>query len=494
MAKRALFLLPLLLLLSACGPPAYTSRFVWDGRRGYDGNGDYGYDTAAAGASRAEARSYLSHAARSYRAPGPEGDPWGPHIREAASRFGIPERWIREVMRQESAGNPTATSRVGAMGLMQVMPATYDILRSRYGLGSDPYEPRSNIMAGAAYIREMSDQFGAPAFLAAYNAGPQRLSDYLAGYSELPGETVNYLARIAPRLGTEVAMIGPLAGFATGSGTAYAYNDPANRAFDGGGLVTASTPTGSYTGTGGGTSYAGRSPATTRLASARRPATGTYAAPPSYAAEDPANRAYDGVYDGGGPVAEGGAHAYDDPANRAFDGGGLVTSLSPTGNRTGEGGGNPVIPASYASQEPAYAATLPAQAPAQAPALARGALPSWTGSAQAAEAPPARRPVPGTLALPARYGGAAPATGGGGGWGIQVGAFPDPAISRAALSVARSRTSGLLAGAQDSITPVSHNGTLYRARLTGLSAESAGSACQRLQGSGMPCFTVPPGS
>ena len=493
MAKRALSLLPLLLLLSACGPPAYTSRFVWDGRRGYDGNGDYGYDTAAAGASRAEARGYLSHAARSYRAPGPEGDPWGPHVHEAASRFAIPERWIREVMRQESAGNPTATSRVGAMGLMQVMPATYDILRSRYGLGSDPYEPRSNIMAGAAYIREMSDQFGAPAFLAAYNAGPQRLSDYLAGYSELPGETVNYLARIAPRLGNEVAMTGPLAGFATGSGTAYAYNDPANRAYDGGGLVTASAPTGGYTGTGG-AAYAARPPATpaaapgaTRLASTRRPATGAYTptyAPSAYAAEDPTNRAYEG----GGLVADGGAHAYDDPANRAFDGGGLVTSLSPTGNRTGEGGGNPVIPAAYAAQDPAYAAPPPAPA--------RGAPPSWTGSAQAAEAPPAQRPAPGTLALPARYGGAAPVAmaGGGGGWGIQVGAFPDPAISRAALSVARSRTNGLLAGAQDSITPVSHGGTLYRARLTGISAESAGNACQRLQGSGMPCFTVPPGS
>ncbi|GAV33051.1 Soluble lytic murein transglycosylase precursor [Roseomonas sp. TAS13] len=406
MARRALSLLPLLLLLSACGPPAYTSRFVWDGRRGYDGNGDYGYDTAAAGASRAEASSYLSHAARSYRAPGPEGDPWGPHVREAASRFAIPERWIREVMRQESAGNPTATSRVGAMGLMQVMPATYDILRSRYGLGSDPYEPRSNIMAGAAYIREMSDQFGAPAFLAAYNAGPQRLSDYLAGNSELPGETINYLARIAPRLGTEVAMTGPLAGFATGSGTAYAYNDPANRAFDGGGLVTASTP---------------------------------------------------------------------------------------TGNRTGEEGSSPVIPAAYAVRESAYASPPPALYP-NVPTESRGSLPSWTGTAQAAEAPPVQRPAaapPGTLALPARYGGG---MGGGGGWGIQVGAFPDPAISRAALSVARSRTGGLLASARDSITPVSHNGTLYRARLTGLSADGAGSACQRLQGSGMPCFTVPPGS
>ena len=71
-------------------------------------------------------------------------------------------------MQQESGGSLydadgfLITSRAGAMGLMQVMPRTYDILRERYGLGSDPYEPHNNILAGTAYIREMYDRYGAP--------------------------------------------------------------------------------------------------------------------------------------------------------------------------------------------------------------------------------------------------------------------------------------------------------------------------------------------
>ena len=56
----------------------------------------------------------------------------------------------------------------------------------RYGLGDDPYDPHNNILAGAAYIQEMYDRYGAPGFLAAYNAGPQRVDDYLAGASDLP--------------------------------------------------------------------------------------------------------------------------------------------------------------------------------------------------------------------------------------------------------------------------------------------------------------------
>ena len=138
-------------------------------------------------------------------------DPWGPYIREASERYGVPEQWIREVMRQESDGQEQAVSSAGAMGLMQIMPDTFDDLRQRYALGSDPFEPHDNIMAGAAYIREMYDRYGAPGFLAAYNAGPSRLDSYLGGGDSLPDETVNYVASIAPRLGGSVAMTGPLA-------------------------------------------------------------------------------------------------------------------------------------------------------------------------------------------------------------------------------------------------------------------------------------------
>jgi cell division septation protein DedD len=136
-----------------------------------------------------------------YNPPGPPSDPWGPYIREASARFDIPDRWIREVMRQESGGRPNATSPVGAMGLMQVMPGTYREIRGRVGdLGDDPYHPWNSIMAGTFYLRQMYDLYGSPAFLAAYNAGPRRLEDYLWGGRGLPNETRNYVARIGPRI------------------------------------------------------------------------------------------------------------------------------------------------------------------------------------------------------------------------------------------------------------------------------------------------------
>lgn len=136
----------------------------------------------------------------------PRFDPWSGHIREAATRFGIPEVWIREVMRMESGGNQLAFSHAGAMGLMQVIPGTYATLRWKHGLGPNPWDPRDNILAGAAYIREMYDLYGFPAFLAAYNAGPGRVEGFVNRTGILPAETVHYLSVLAPRLhGTTVA-------------------------------------------------------------------------------------------------------------------------------------------------------------------------------------------------------------------------------------------------------------------------------------------------
>lgn len=131
----------------------------------------------------------------------PVADPYAAIITEASQRFDIPERWIRAVMRIESAGDPGATSRAGAIGLMQLMPPTWATMRARYRLGPDPYVPRDNIMAGTAYLREMYDRYGTPAFLAAYNAGPGRLDDHLRKGRPLPAETQRYLAVIGPALG-----------------------------------------------------------------------------------------------------------------------------------------------------------------------------------------------------------------------------------------------------------------------------------------------------
>ncbi len=103
-------------------------------------------------------------------------------------------------MQVESSGMTDATSPVGAMGLMQVMPETYAELRQRYNLGEDPYDPHNNIMAGTAYIREMYDMFGSPGFLGAYNAGPARYGQYANAGRRLPTETARYMAILAPQV------------------------------------------------------------------------------------------------------------------------------------------------------------------------------------------------------------------------------------------------------------------------------------------------------
>lgn len=124
----------------------------------------------------------------------------GAHITEASRRFGVPAAWIRAVMRKESAGDVRAVSSAGARGLMQIMPDTWDDLRARWSLGRDPFDPRDNILAGTAYLRELHDRFGSPGFLAAYNAGPARYEAYLAG-RPLPAETRAYVAALAPLVG-----------------------------------------------------------------------------------------------------------------------------------------------------------------------------------------------------------------------------------------------------------------------------------------------------
>ncbi|MBS7701420.1 MULTISPECIES: lytic transglycosylase domain-containing protein [unclassified Chelatococcus] len=128
-------------------------------------------------------------------------DPYAAHIAEASKRFGIPEHWIRAVLRVESAGDVRAISSAGAMGLMQVMPNTWAELRIRHRLGRNPYDPRDNILAGTAYLREMWDRYGdVAAMLAAYNAGPARYDEHRAKGRPLPAETRAYVASLAPAL------------------------------------------------------------------------------------------------------------------------------------------------------------------------------------------------------------------------------------------------------------------------------------------------------
>ncbi len=132
------------------------------------------------------------------RAPG--GDLFADYIAEAVQRFGVPASWIRAVMRAESDGNVREVSPKGAMGLMQIMPETWTELRGRYGFGADPFDAHDNILAGAAYLRELHDRYGAAGFLAAYNAGPARYEDHVATGRPLPDETRAYMALLGPTI------------------------------------------------------------------------------------------------------------------------------------------------------------------------------------------------------------------------------------------------------------------------------------------------------
>nr|WP_271611503.1 lytic transglycosylase domain-containing protein [Bradyrhizobium sp. CCBAU 21360] len=150
-------------------------------------------DSDAFAQSASEGRPAISKTARSFAG----------FISEASLRFAIPPNWIRSVQSIESAGDVHARSPKGAMGLMQIMPATWTELRERYNLGNDPYDPHDNILAGTAYLRELLDRYGSPGVFAAYNAGPSRYEEHLAG-GLLPDETRAYVAKLANLLAIEL--------------------------------------------------------------------------------------------------------------------------------------------------------------------------------------------------------------------------------------------------------------------------------------------------
>ncbi|MGE0222428.1 MAG: transglycosylase SLT domain-containing protein [Acetobacteraceae bacterium] len=345
-----------------------------------------------------------------YPPPGPPEDPWGPYIKQASARFGMPDPWIRAVLQRESGGRPDATSNAGAMGLMQVMPGTYAELQDRHGLDDDPYEPRNNILAGTAYLREMYDRFGAPGFLAAYNAGPRRLDDYLTKRRALPTETVNYVAAIAPQLGSSAPLSGPLAVYADRR-----------------------------------TSYASRSRA--------RPTPGVC---------DP-----DAAYDPTRPCASAGRT--------------VMASATPA-----------IAPASFpvtnvsrvCDPDEAYDPTVaclpapPASRPWQEASAETGrSMPSLISSARAAPPPITRAATSASFDRS---------------WAIQVGAFSTQATARLAADRARGAAPGQLQRASLDMRRVTtaRGSALYRARLTGLSADDASGACAALARWRLDCVAV----
>ncbi len=358
-------------------------------------------------AGKRDTARYLAHASRDYQPPGPPEDPWGPYIREAGKRFDMPESWIRAVMRVESGGRlyrangDLITSSAGAMGLMQVMPGTYEELRARYDLGDDPFHPRDNILAGVAYMREMYDIYGAPGFLAAYNAGPGRLDDYLTNVRGLPDETRRYVAMIAPNLSREQPSVtSPAEQFAMNQ---LPTNIPAGLRY-GRGAVQLAAASSSY--------GSGR-------AEARRPV--EYAQMPE----------------------------------------------------------PPRAPAPQPQQFAALVAPPPA--PPSVPASVPSPLAQVGGLRLIAPAMAAQAAAGRTTAAAS------------GQWAVQVGAFANQAQAHAALTQARDAARAELSIGRTAIGQVKQkNGLLYRARMVGLSKETAVQACEKISRGRMNCIVLSP--
>lgn len=411
----------------------------------------------------------------SYDPPGPPSDPWGPWIREASRRFDVPERWIREVMRQESGGRAGATSPVGAMGLMQVMPGTYRELQRRHDLGDDPYHPYDNLMAGTAYVRQMYELYGSPAFLAAYNAGPRRLENYLYANQGLPAETRNYVARVGPRVITsspvrrappeiyaagEIPLNVPPGPRRMDSATRTALAE--QRAIREQNAQFASLPP------------AEPSAAPVRMASA---------APPPVTASGGSFIARGGVV-AMEPIADGstpeGAARLAESANRPVegeptaDGRIIVARMDPIPDGSTPEGAARMAELGGRREPPPLVA--PSRAPLAAQPLAQPQRAfGLISTAQAGTLPAGFRP-------------GAPAAPSPGGWGVQVGAFSSPELARQAAQAAQSSVGGRV-----QVTPVQvGRGTLFRARLTGLTQANAQQACDRLR-SRSGCNTLSPG-
>jgi soluble lytic murein transglycosylase-like protein len=122
------------------------------------------------------------------------GARFAPIIDQISAKHGVDANLVRAVIKVESAYQEHARSRKGAMGLMQLMPAT----ARQYGV-SDPYDAQSNIEGGIRYLKSLLEQFELKLALAAYNAGEAAVRRF-GGIPPYP-ETRNYVNRILDLVG-----------------------------------------------------------------------------------------------------------------------------------------------------------------------------------------------------------------------------------------------------------------------------------------------------
>jgi len=453
----------------------------------------------------------------SYDPPGSSSDPWGPYIKEASARFDVPERWIREVMRQESGGRVSATSRVGAMGLLQLMPGTYAELNAKYGLGDDPYHPWSNMMAGTAYIREMYELYGSPGFLAAYNGGPRRLENYLWAGGRMPDETRNYVARIGPRIqGAHPNRRAPDEVYAAAD---ISLNPPSRRTGD---TATMLALREQRRAVDPGVQVARLAPGPViRMEPIPDGSTYGYSAPPPAAAPVQTQLASLGsnvirmepIPDGStysrepSPVVVSRMDPIPDGSTYGRESAPVVSRMEPIPDGSTYARAPASVVVARMDPIPDPPAPMPASRPfAVASAEARPAMPAperpsferpasrglgfLVAPAQAGTLPPpmARGATPPAGVLRASAAVPAPVQAAPGGWAIQVGAFASENLARDAAGQARSGAGN----GRVVVMPVAQGrSTLYRARVSGLSRDAAQTACDRMRSRGS-CMVISP--
>ncbi|MBQ3102567.1 lytic transglycosylase domain-containing protein [bacterium] len=112
-------------------------------------------------------------------------------VEKISNKYGVDEKLVQAVIKQESGYNPKAKSHAGALGLMQLMPATAKSLGVK-----DPMNPAQNIEGGVKYLKNMLEEFNGNTILAlaAYNAGPNAVKKY--GTVPPYKETQNYVKSI----------------------------------------------------------------------------------------------------------------------------------------------------------------------------------------------------------------------------------------------------------------------------------------------------------
>jgi soluble lytic murein transglycosylase len=155
-----------------------------------DENGVMHFTNAPTSAANRKYKVFIRE--RSYGSPSSFDNKKYDHlISDAAKRYGVAAPLLKAIVKAESDFDPTAVSKKGAKGLMQIMPENFKLLDIQ-----DPFDPKQNIMGGTRYFKQLYERFNGKLALslAAYNAGPTAVDQYqgIPPYQE----TEQYIERV----------------------------------------------------------------------------------------------------------------------------------------------------------------------------------------------------------------------------------------------------------------------------------------------------------